>query len=74
MNLRFSTIVLNIGPTKKKSMESSSSESSCSVGLENEYDVEYILGKRIRYGGVSILIGCGRSIHNSIIIFDGQQE
>lgn len=34
--------------------ESSSSESSFNLNSPDEYDVDYILGKRIRYGGVSI--------------------
>lgn len=34
-------------------MESSSSNSSFSEVVENEFDVDYIIGKRIRYGGVS---------------------
>lgn len=41
---------------RKDIMESSSSDSSFSLAADDEYDVDYILGKRIRYGGVSTLI------------------
>lgn len=41
------------GQIGRNIMESSSSESSFSHATEDEYDVDYIIGKRIRYGGVS---------------------
>lgn len=40
----------------KDLVESSSSDSSFTHATDDEYDVDYILGKRIRYGGVSMFI------------------
>lgn len=46
---------MDLEQTEQNMMESSSSDSSFSPAAENEYDVDYIIGKRIRYGGVSNL-------------------
>lgn len=44
---------MDIGQTGRDIMESDSSESDFEQVDQDEYDVDYIIGKRIRYGGVS---------------------
>lgn len=66
---------MDFDQAEKNSMESSSSDSSFIHAADDEYDVDYILGKRIRYGGVSIsialeFVACWAKNRENVIAFD----